>query len=152
MEAVFGGGAERLPCRLPRGHEGRHDYVPEPDANAAVDLPRPGQDALGGASPGITGPGQPIDRGCDCDDPGCVAYDHDRAVALPFGPTSLPGPAAVMDGPPDLPGGPTVSEAEGAEPVNAPAGQPDQTALIPVAEDFTQAIPAVTDCAGEATS
>ena len=73
-------------------------------------------------------------------------------VALPFGPTSLPGPAAVMDGPPDLPGGPTVSEAEGAEPVNAPAGQPDQTALIPVAEDFTQAIPAVTDCAGEATS
>ena len=64
-------------------------------------------------------------------------------------------PAAASEGDaaaPDLPGGPTVSEAEGAEPVNAPAGQPDQTALIPVAEDFTQAIPAVTDSTGEATS
>ena len=72
--------------------------------------------------------------------------------------------------PADLPGGPTVSEAEGAEPVNAPAGQPDQgrtptdveAGLITQQQkdlssdqglDWHSPDQAtVTDCAGEATS
>jgi len=34
VEAVFFGGDERVPCRLPRGHDGSHKYVEDVEVTA----------------------------------------------------------------------------------------------------------------------
>ena len=108
--------------------------APEPGAvadalNAAVDA------AVAAAAEHITETGH---------DDSAAAAEGDAAAAdlpRPGGNENPTGTVHTGPGQPDLPGQPTVSEAEGAEPVNALPGEPDQTAVM---EPLTEAIPAVT--------
>jgi len=103
----------------------------------------PAEAAVAAPSPHVTEPGEVAAALRE----GMADFEaeRDRAQAAadlprPGGNENPTGPVHTGPGQPDLPGQPTVSEAEGAEPVNALPGEPDPTAVM---EPLTEAIPAV---------
>ena len=127
------------------------DATADPDAPSERDkqIVRPGALALVVAAAADESAGLVL-GGDGRDDTSAAAEGDAAAIDLPWPgakPTSpeVAGTAEARPGQLDLPGRPTVSAAEGAKPVNALPGELDQTAVIEVHADPTQAISAVTD-------